>query len=72
MKMILSIVHLVVIVAAALAATPPRVKGEAKLVVSAPDIPSASIDIRVADRQNSATVRETLSLDGESLSELRL
>lgn len=72
MRKICSIVHLVVIVAAALAATPPRVKGEAKLVVSAPNIPSASIRLRVADEQKSAGMRETLSLDGESLSELRL
>lgn len=50
---------------AALAATPPRAKGEAKLVVSAPNIPSASIRLRIADGQKSAGMRETLSLDGE-------
>jgi hypothetical protein len=42
-----------------------RAKGEAKLVVSAPNIPSASIRLRVADEQKSAGMRETLSLDGE-------
>ena len=41
-----------------------RAKGEAKLVVSAPNIPSASIYLHVADMQNTATVREMLSLDG--------
>ena len=48
---------------AALAATPPR-----RATVVAP----LSIHLRVADEQKSAGMRETLSLDGESLSELRL
>ena len=48
---------------AALAATPPR-----RATVVAP----LSIRLRVADEQKSAGMRETLSLDGESLSELRL